>query len=84
MVCYHPIKIPIQSIFSLIIDLYIPTINFFIRLMEKFGVIGYHLLNLRRHIHRKVHVCWQLSLIVTVTKTKLRYAKAQEINAKKK
>ena len=29
MVCFHPIKIPIQSIFSLIIDSYIPTIIFF-------------------------------------------------------
>ena len=76
MICFHPIKIPIQSIFSLIIDSYIPTISFFFtRLMEKFGVIGYHLLNLRQHIYRKVHACWQPSLIVTVTKTKLKCEK---------
>ena len=69
--------------FSLNIDSYIPTIIFFNRLMEKIGVIGYHLLNLRRHIYRKVHVWLGLSLIVTVTKIQLKCVKAWEIDAKK-
>ena len=51
--------------------------------MEKIGVIGYNLLNLRRHIYRKVHVWLGLSLIVTVTKIQLKCVKAWEIDAKK-